>query len=84
MKFTAKVTVGSSMALLAFAAIGVFSYRSAVQYDNDRGWVTHTQLVLEGTSTIVSDMTDAETGERDYILSHHRRRRHPREHVGVR
>jgi signal transduction histidine kinase len=69
MKFTAKIAVGSGMALLAFASIGVFSYRSAVQYDNDRGWVTHTQLVREGISTVVSDMTDAETGERGYILT---------------
>ena len=69
MKFTAKVTVGSGMALLAFASIGVFSYRSAVQYDDDRGWVAHTQLVREGIGTVVSDMTDAETGERGYILT---------------
>jgi signal transduction histidine kinase len=69
MKFTAKIAVGSGMALLAFASIGVFSYRSAVQYDNDLGWVTHTHLVLESISTVVNDTTDAETGERGYILT---------------
>lgn len=69
MKFTAKVTTGTGAALLAFAVIGVFSYHSAVQDDIDRGWVMHTQLVLEGISTVMGDMTDAETGQRGYILT---------------
>ena len=69
MKFTAKVTSGTGAALLAFVLIGVFSYRSAVQDDSDRGWVMHTQLVLEGIGTVISDMTDAETGQRGYLLT---------------
>jgi signal transduction histidine kinase len=69
MKFPVKVTVGFGMALLAFASISVFSYRSAVLYDNDRGWVTHTHLVLEGIGTVSSDVTGAETGQRGFLLT---------------
>lgn len=69
MKFTVKVILGTGIALLSFAWIGVFTYRSAVQEEQDRGWVTHTRIALEGINALVSDMTNAETCQRGYILT---------------
>jgi signal transduction histidine kinase len=67
------MTLGSkaiaAFALLILLAIGVLSFRSTVQDDRDRGWVTHTHIVIEKLQTILIDITEAETGQRGYLLT---------------
>jgi signal transduction histidine kinase len=69
MNFRNKATLGIGLALLAFASIGVFSYNNAIQEENDREWVTHTHLVLENIDSVMIHLTDAETGQRGFILT---------------
>ena len=56
-------------ALVILLGIGMLSYRSTVRDEQDRGWVTHTRLVLEKLQAILIDITQAETGQRAYILT---------------
>ncbi len=55
--------------LLIVTCIGVLSYWSEVSNEADRQWVTHTLLVVEKLQAIRIDITQAETGQRGYILT---------------
>jgi signal transduction histidine kinase len=59
----------AACALMILLGIGMLSYRSTVRDEQDRGWVTHTRVVLEKLQAILIDITQAETGQRAYILT---------------
>jgi signal transduction histidine kinase len=59
----------AASALLILICIGALSYRSQVRNEEDREWVTHTHLVVERLQAIRIDITQAETGQRGYILT---------------
>ena len=67
MTFTSKAIAVSAFTMLL--CIGILSYRSTVRDEEDRGWVTHTHLVTEKLQAILMDVTQAETGQRGYILT---------------
>jgi CHASE3 domain sensor protein len=69
MTFKNKISAGFGTALAILVLVGVLSYRSMVQSDEDRRWVTHTHQVLEQVDTVVTDLLGAETGERGFILT---------------
>ena len=69
MTFKNKISAGFGTALAILIFVGVLSYRSMVQSDEDRQWVTHTHQVLEQVDAVESDMLSAETGERGFILT---------------
>jgi signal transduction histidine kinase len=56
-------------ALLILVCIGVLSYWSEVWNEADREWVTHSLLVVERLQAIRIDITQAETGQRGYLLT---------------
>lgn len=49
--------------------IGALSFWSEVRNERDREWVTHTLLVVEKLQAVRIDITQAETGQRGYILT---------------
>lgn len=59
----------AACALMILLGIGALSFRSTARDEEDRGWVTHTHLVLEKLQAILIDVTQAETGQRGYILT---------------
>jgi signal transduction histidine kinase len=59
----------AACALLILICIGTLSYWSQVSNEADREWVTHTHLVVERLQAIRIDITQAETGQRGYILT---------------
>jgi|HubBroStandDraft_6_1064221.scaffolds.fasta_scaffold04923_5 signal transduction histidine kinase len=69
MTFKNKVLAGFGTALAILILVGVLSYRNMVQSDEDRRWVTHTHQVLEKMDAVVTDLLNAETGERGFILT---------------
>ena len=69
MTFKNKVIAGFGTALAILILVGVLSYRSMVQGDEDRQWVTHTHLVKEKLDAVLTNMLDVETGARGYILT---------------
>jgi CHASE3 domain sensor protein len=56
-------------ALLILACIGVLSYSSEVRSEQDRAWVRHTYEVVENLQEVRIDITQAETGQRGYMLT---------------
>jgi signal transduction histidine kinase len=67
MTFSSKAI--AACALVILISIGMLSYRSTVRDEEDRGWVTHTHLVLERLQAVLIDVTQAETGQRGYLLT---------------
>ena len=67
MTFTSKCIAVS--ALLVLVCIGWLSFLSEVRNEKDREWVTHTLLVVEKLQAVRIDITQAETGQRGYLLT---------------
>src|ERR1700674_4374309 len=67
MNSSSKLT--AACALMILLSIGVLSYRSTVRDEEDRGWVVHTHLVLEKLQAVRTDITQAETSQRGYVLT---------------
>src|ERR1700755_1235841 len=55
--------------VMILICIGALSYWSQMRNQQDRAWVTHTHLVVERLQAIRIDITQAETGQRGYILT---------------
>jgi signal transduction histidine kinase len=59
----------AACALMILLGIGVLSYWGTVRDEEDRDWVTHTHLVVEKLQAVRIDITQAETGQRGYMLT---------------
>jgi signal transduction histidine kinase len=59
----------ASCALIILICIGALSFWSESRNEDDREWVTHTLLVVEKLQAVRIDITQAETGQRGYLLT---------------
>jgi signal transduction histidine kinase len=66
---TTSSKVIAACALLILVCIGTLSYWSEVRNEADREWVTHTLHVVEKLQAVRIDITQAETGQRGYMLT---------------
>ncbi|MDB4906082.1 MAG: multi-sensor hybrid histidine kinase [Gemmatimonadetes bacterium] len=64
-----KVLFGFATALLILAVIGGASWRSLRSASRSSDWVAHTHEVLESLAAVQGNVTDAESGERAYLLT---------------
>jgi methyl-accepting chemotaxis protein WspA len=64
-----KIGAGFALALVAVVAIGVASYRSTAQLTETAEWVEHSHKVVEALNGVLSDLKDAETGQRGFLLT---------------
>ncbi|HEY9794761.1 MAG TPA: CHASE3 domain-containing protein [Leptolyngbyaceae cyanobacterium] len=64
-----KTTAGFGVALAALVGIGAFSFLSLSRLKNTSNQVEHTYKVINKLGTLVSQLTDAETGQRGYLLT---------------
>jgi methyl-accepting chemotaxis protein len=71
MKFTVgvKILFGFGLALLILAVVGAMSYRSTTLLIDNSDWVAHSHRVVETLESVVAQMTNAETGQRGYLLT---------------
>jgi signal transduction histidine kinase len=69
MTFKSKVIAGLATASAVLLLVALLSYFSLVRNVEDRRWVTHTYQVLAHLDAVQSNMIDAETGERGYIIT---------------
>ncbi len=69
MTFKSKTIAGFGTAVIIMALVCVVSYRSMVRSSVDRQWVTHTHQVIEKLDAVQGNITDAETGQRGYLLT---------------
>jgi methyl-accepting chemotaxis protein len=71
MKWTVGTKIGGgfalAMAILIF--IGGASYRSTARLNDNTWWMTHTHQVLENLAGVIQSLTDAETGQRGYMIT---------------
>jgi signal transduction histidine kinase len=69
MKFKSRLIAGVATAFAMMVFIGVLAYRTILRGREDIRWVTHTHLVLEELDALRSNLIDAETGQRGFILT---------------
>ena len=64
MTFKNKIIMGFGAALAILILVSVVSFMSLIQSGEDRAWVTHTYIVLEKLDAVLTNLIDAETGQR--------------------
>jgi methyl-accepting chemotaxis protein len=64
-----KIGAGYALALLLMFVIGGVAFLSLILLTNNSWWVTHTHQVLEKLEGTLSSLTDAETGQRGFLLT---------------
>lgn len=69
MTFRKKIAFGFGIGFGILIFVAVLSFRSILQSDKDRVWVIHTHQNLEQIDAVVTDLLNAETGERGFILT---------------
>jgi len=67
--FGKKIAIGFAISFVLLAGIGVIAYRSMGSLTNTSYAVTHTYLVLEHIAGILSQLKDAETGQRGFVIT---------------
>jgi methyl-accepting chemotaxis protein len=65
----AKISGGYALALAILLVIGVVSYRNMVAFSNSVEWVTHSLQVRDKLGELLTKLTDAETGQRGYVIT---------------
>lgn len=71
MKFTVgtKIMSGFGFALLILAVVSTVSYRSTTSLIKNAEWVAHSHRVVESLESVIAQMTNAETGQRGFLLT---------------
>jgi signal transduction histidine kinase len=64
-----KIAGGFGIASLILGVIGVTSYRSTIELLEDAEWRAHTYEVLDSLQIVRRQLTDAETGQRGYLIT---------------
>ena len=64
-----KIGLGFALALAILVSVGSISYNGTNKLISTTDWVTHTHKVLEELDALLQALTDAETGQRGYIIT---------------
>ena len=64
-----KIAVTFIFAAVIYGVVAVSSYQGQVRNEANTKWVVHTFEVLQNLDQVLSTLTDAETGERGYLLT---------------
>ncbi|WP_026903470.1 response regulator [Pedobacter glucosidilyticus] len=67
--FLRNLQIGFSLSLVVLIISSVASFISIRQLQNSNAMVAHTKDVLDASDKILSDLKDAETGQRGYLLT---------------
>jgi methyl-accepting chemotaxis protein len=67
--FGKKIAAGFALSFLLLATIGLVSYRSLETLTRTSYAVAHTHEVLEHVAGVLSEMKDAETGQRGFLIT---------------
>jgi CheY-like chemotaxis protein/CHASE3 domain sensor protein len=63
------VNCAFAIALVILASIGWLAYQNMAAAKESDYWVSHTHTVIEELDTLLSSLTDAETGQRGFIIT---------------
>jgi methyl-accepting chemotaxis protein len=64
-----RLAAGFAVALVLLAVIGWLAYTKVGEINANEKMVVHTYQVLEGVATVSSTLTNAETGQRGYVIT---------------
>ncbi|MEN0053694.1 MAG: CHASE3 domain-containing protein, partial [Mucilaginibacter sp.] len=64
--FRQQVLAGFVVSIILVLVVGILSYNSIRQFEEDNVWVDHTQNVIRSSNNLLQHMIDAETGMRGY------------------
>src|ERR1700681_4692889 len=64
-----KLAASFGLAALVLIAIAVVSYRNASHLIDNDAWVAHTHQVRTELADLLSQLKDAETGQRGYLIA---------------
>ena len=66
LNFRNQVLAGFAVSILLVLIIGILSFKSIKQLEDDTVWVNHTQRVIKATNNLLQLLVDSETGMRGY------------------
>ncbi len=69
MKIGTRILSGYAIALLVVGGVGVVAYHGTIELIESADWVTHTHQVKETLARLLSDVKNAETGQRGFVLT---------------
>ena len=69
LSFRQQVFAGFAVSVLLVLLVGVLSYKSISELENDSALVDHTQKVIKTSTNLLQLMIDAETGVRGYVAT---------------
>jgi methyl-accepting chemotaxis protein len=64
-----KLIAGFGASALTLILIAVLSYRNAEQLIDNEAWVAHSYQVRNGLADLLSELKDAETGQRGFVIT---------------
>src|ERR1700734_4059930 len=64
-----KISVGFAITLAIFVIVGGGSYQSATRQTEAAAWFAHTPEVQNQLTQLLSNLQDAETGQRGYVIT---------------
>ena len=67
--FGRRIAVGFAVSFILLAAIGIVAYRSIDSLTKTSYAVTHSHAVLERLANVLTQLTDAETGQRGFVIT---------------
>src|SRR5947208_13049203 len=68
-KFLRNLRIGFGISLLILIASSLLSYYSIYNLKKKAGLVNHTNIVLQQSEKVISQLKDAETGQRGFLLT---------------
>lgn len=69
LSFRNQVLLGFGISILLVLSVGILSYNSIHELENDMGMVEHTQKVINTSDELLQNLIDAETGMRGFCAS---------------
>lgn len=69
MNFRQQVLTWFAVSIALVLVIGIWSYKSLAQLEDDTVWVDHSQTIIKNSSNVLQLMIDAETGMRGYVAT---------------
>ena len=66
LSFRNQVLAGFAVSIVLVVLVGVLSYKSITQLEDDTVWVNHTQKVIKTSNNLLQLLIDGETGMRGY------------------
>ncbi len=69
LKIGTKLYAGFGLALVVMAVLSVVAFNNISSLTSTSAAVSHTHEVLESLTSIVSQLKDAETGQRGYVIT---------------